>query len=125
MPGVVEIRTYELIAGSQDAFGQVFEEQVLPMLREWGHDVVHAGPSPHAPDSFILIRAYASEPERRAAQDAFYGSDAWRDGPRSEMLWHIRSFTSGVLPIAGDTLSLWRSELQAVPQVCRMDGVSA
>ena len=110
--GVVEIRTYELTAGSQDAFGRLFAEQVLPMLRERGHDVVHAGPSAHAADMFILVRAYTSEQDRRASQDAFYGSDAWRNGPRSEVLWLIRGFTSGVLPITAGTLLQWRSELQ-------------
>lgn len=27
----------------------------------------------------------------RASQSAFYGSAAWRDGPREEVLWRIES----------------------------------
>lgn len=37
--------------------------------------------------------------ERQARQDAFYGSDEWRNGPREAVLALIDSHTSGVLQL--------------------------
>lgn len=62
--------------------------------------MVHAGPSAHDVDGFVLIRAYASAAERAERQDAFYGSDAWRQGPRE-----------AVLPMGAATLEAWRRDL--------------
>lgn len=73
--------------------------------------MVHAGPSAHDVDGFVLIRAYASEAERAERQDAFYGSDAWRQGPREAVLATIKAYTSAVLPMGAATLEAWRREL--------------
>jgi len=61
------------------------------MLRRWGVDLVAYGPSPHDPNSYFLMRAYADDAERKASQDAFYGSDEWRSGPRQAILDCIES----------------------------------
>ncbi|HZE59320.1 MAG TPA: hypothetical protein VE085_02070 [Burkholderiales bacterium] len=45
-------------------------------------EVVAFGPSSHEPDAYFLIRAYAGLADRNAQQEAFYGSDAWKNGPR-------------------------------------------
>ena len=37
------------------------------------------------------MRAYADDSERQASQDAFYGSDEWRSGPRQAILDCIES----------------------------------
>lgn len=113
MTGVIEIRSYELKANAQAPFEALFREEVAPLLAAWGHRIVFAGRSLHGDDSFVLIRSYDSEDHRRASQDSFYSSDAWRNGPREAMLAMIDRFTSGVLPIAGDTLALWLAELSA------------
>jgi hypothetical protein len=60
-------------------------------------DVVAYGPSDHDRDSYFLIRAYRDVAERDASQDAFYGSDEWRNGPRQAVLAPIRHYTSVVL----------------------------
>lgn len=108
----IEVRTYELVADGRERLQRLFDDEVAPLLERWGHDVVHAGGSPHDPDSFILIRAYADEADRRTRQDAFYGSDDWRGGPREAMLALIGSYTSGVLPMSQETLATWRGELR-------------
>lgn len=112
----IEVRTYELVPGGFERLRSLFEAQVAPLLARWGHDVVHAGGSPHDPDSFILVRAYDDEADRRARQDAFYGSDDWRGGPREAMLALIGGYTSGVLPMSEETLAAWRRELGALRQ---------
>jgi hypothetical protein len=88
---LLEIRSYNLKPGTLDEFHRLVREQSVPMLRRWGVDLVAYGPSPHDPDSYFLMRAYADDTERQASQDAFYGSDEWRSGPRQAILDCIES----------------------------------
>jgi hypothetical protein len=98
MPGVIEIRTYKLKPGSGEAFHRTVVEESLPMLEGWGVEVVAFGPSLDDGDSYVLIRAYPSLEELRRSQDAFYGSDEWRKGPREAIVSRIESDFSVVLP---------------------------
>jgi hypothetical protein len=88
---LLEIRSYNLKPGTLDEFHRLVVEQSMPMLQRWGVDVVAYGPSPHDPDSYFLMRAYADDTERQASQHAFYGSDEWRSGPRQAVLDCIES----------------------------------
>ena len=47
----------------------------------------------------VPIRAFRDEPARLAAERDFYGSVAWREGPRDEILRHIESFHTVVLDV--------------------------
>ena len=100
----VEIRSYELERGTRDAFHALMTEQSVPMLRRWNVDVVAYGPSGHDRDSYFLIRAYRDVAERDASQDAFYGGDEWRNGPREAVLAPIRHYTSVVLMLDEATI---------------------
>lgn len=94
---LIELRVYTLVAGMRDAFDARFREQVLPMLREAGIDVVGAGPSLHDVDSYCLIRAFASLDARQAALDAFYGSEAWLSRQEEAVMAMIASYNTVVL----------------------------
>jgi NIPSNAP protein len=94
---LVEIRAYQLKPGAAAEFHAAVETLALPMLRDWGTDVVAYGPSAHAPDSYYLIRAYADLDDLNRRQDAFYGSDEWRGGPREAIVSRIESYLSTVL----------------------------
>ncbi|MBA3678149.1 MAG: NIPSNAP family protein [Sphingosinicella sp.] len=107
----VEIRSYELHAGRQAEFEQLFTRQVGPMMREWRIDVIYAGVSLHEEDTFVLIRAYPNVAERQASQEAFYGSSQWREGPRGAVLAAIASFTSAVIEVGDQTLAAMRADL--------------
>jgi hypothetical protein len=96
--GVIEIRTYKLKPGSGEAFHRTVVEESLPMLERWGVDVVAFGPSLDDDDSYYLIRSYPSLDEKQRSQDAFYGSDEWRYGPREAIVSRIESDISVVLP---------------------------
>lgn len=93
----VEIRSYELQPGMRDAFHALMRDQAIPMLGRWNVDVVAFGASPHDEDSYVLIRAYRDLGDRQVSQDAFYGSDEWRLGPREAILAPILHYTSVVL----------------------------
>ena len=97
MKRLVEIRSYKLKAGATAAFQNAFVTAAVPLLRQWGTDVVAFGPSPHEADTYYLIRSYASLEDLQARQDAFYGSDAWRKGPRESIVSLIESCLNTVL----------------------------
>ncbi len=104
MSGIVEIRSYNLVPGSREHFHRLVIEQSLPMLKRWNVDVVAFGPSPHDETSYYLIRAYMSLEDRQQSQNAFYGSEEWRQGPRDAILECIENSTSIVLRVDEPTL---------------------
>ena len=61
------------------------------MLKRWGVDVVRYGASPHNEASYYLMRAYSSLEDRQQSQDAFYGSDKWKLGPREPIIALIKN----------------------------------
>jgi hypothetical protein len=101
--GVVEIRSYRLKPGSGQAFHRLVVEESMPMLERWGVDVIAFGPSLDDEDLYVLVRGYASVEDLRRSQDAFYGSDEWREGPREPIVSLIESDISVVIP--ADSLS--------------------
>jgi hypothetical protein len=101
---VVEIRSYNLKPGTRARFHERFERESMPLLRDAKVDVVAYGPSLHDADSWFLLRAYASVADRQQSEDAFYGSDAWRNGPREATLADIESYTTVVVPLDDPTV---------------------
>ena len=101
---VVEIRSYNLKPGTRDRFHQLFLREALPMLRRWKVDVVAYGPSLHDSDTYYLMRAYSSVEERQRSEDAFYGSDEWKKGPREAILAGIDSYATTVIRVDEATL---------------------
>jgi hypothetical protein len=93
----VEIRAYNLKPGTRDEFHRLVVEESMPLLARRAMDVVAYGPSPHDDDSYYLLRAFASLEDRERQEDAFYGSEEWRQGPREAILAFIDSMTSVVI----------------------------
>jgi ketosteroid isomerase-like protein len=102
---VVEIRSYNLKPGTRDRFHQRFLSEALPMLERFKVDVVGYGPSLHDADSYYLMRSFASIEERERSEDAFYGSEEWRLGPREAVLADIDSYTTLVVRLDDATLA--------------------
>jgi hypothetical protein len=96
---VVEIRSYNLKPGTRRQFHERFERDLIPMLKRWKVDVVAYGPSTHDDNSWFLMRAFSSVEARQKSEDAFYGSDEWRNGPRDAVLGDIDSYTTIVLTL--------------------------
>lgn len=95
---VIEVRTYRLHPGSGAEFDRLFREEATPLLDRWGITVLWHGPSLDDPDSYLLVRAFGSTAEREIAEDDFYGSPEWRDGPREPVLSLIESYHTVVVP---------------------------
>jgi ketosteroid isomerase-like protein len=102
---IVEIRSYNLKPGTRERFHQKFLAEALPMLKRWQVDVVAYGPSLHDGDSYYLMRSFPSVGDRERSEDAFYGSDEWRLGPREAILADIASYTTVVVRLDDATLA--------------------
>jgi hypothetical protein len=100
----VEIRSYNLKPGTRQEFHLLFLEEAFPMLQRWKVDVVAYGASLHDQDSYFLMRRYNSLSQREESENAFYGSDEWRQGPRVSIIALIESYTEIVLELDDVTL---------------------
>lgn len=105
---LVEIRTYKLKPGHAGRFVAAMAD-ALPMVRASGMDVVAFGRSDHEHESFCLIRAYADRAQLVAQQDAFYGSAAWRQGPRQALVDCLEDYLNTLLWLAPDSIDALRS----------------
>jgi len=115
MKRLVEIRAYKLKPDTAGTFHGAVLAKAVPMLREWGTEVVAFGPSAHEPDTYYLIRAYDSLADLTTRQEAFYGSEAWRDGPRESIVPLIESYLSTVLWLSPESIDdLRRSNAAAI-----------
>lgn len=107
----VEIRSYKLHPNAGPAFERLFRERAEPMVRAYGMDIVAFGKSAHDENAYFLIRAFDSLAHLTQSEDDFYGSDAWRNGPREELLSHIESYQDTVLTLSAEAVDRLRADL--------------
>ena len=100
----IEIRSYTLKPGTRDQFHRLFLGQAFPMLKRWNVDVVAYGPSLHDQTSYYLMRSYDNLVQREESENAFYGSDEWKQGPREAIVALIENYTEIVLELDDVTL---------------------
>jgi hypothetical protein len=99
-PGeVMEILTLDIKPGRRDEFHKVYETQSLPLLKKWSFDVVAYGPSLHDANSYYVIRRFKSLEDREKSEDAFYGSDDWKRGPRDTIMGLVEHFAYTVVSV--------------------------
>jgi hypothetical protein len=108
MSNFVEIRSYNLKPGTRDEFHRLFLEEAFPMLKRWNVDVVSYGPSLHDENSYYLMRRFDSLSQRDDSENAFYGSEEWRKGPREAIVALIENYTEVVLELDETTLQRLR-----------------
>jgi ketosteroid isomerase-like protein len=101
---VVEIRSYNLKPGTRQRYHERLVRDALPLLARSKVDVVSFGPSMHDDNSYFLMRAYPDLAERQKSEDAFYGSDEWKNGIRDAVLADIENYTTIVRPVDETTL---------------------
>jgi hypothetical protein len=97
---ILEIRTYRLRPGTITEFVQIMRDHALPLLAAAGIRVVGCGASLVAEDGHeeaYLMRAFESVAQRDSQEEAFYGSDAWRQGPREAILSRIENYHTIVI----------------------------
>jgi hypothetical protein len=97
---ILEIRTYRLAPGTRDGFVDAMATRAVPLLEEAGIRVVAHGPSLADEDGHeeaYLIRAFPSLEVRDQQEESFYGSEAWRSGPREAIVTPIESYHTIVI----------------------------
>ena len=104
---LLEIRTYRVRRGQQARLGDRMTA-ASPLLHRYEIDVVWMGPSVADDQHYILLRSFESLERREALEDAFYGSDEWRSGPREAIVSRIENSISVVIP-SGDLHTAERS----------------
>ena len=109
----VEVRSYNLKPGESNEFHRLFLEEAHPLLRRWNVDVVAYGPSLHDENTYYLMRGFDSLSQREESEDSFYGSEAWRKGPREQILALIENYTEIVLALEDITVQGLRKDLKA------------
>lgn len=85
----VEFLQYTLHQGAGDDFHKIMLNISAPLHAAAGVDVVTYGQSGHDPDSYILVRAFEDLEKREQELSAFYRSEAWRKGPREDIIERI------------------------------------
>lgn len=97
---ILEIRTYRIAEGRLDEFVEV-SQRARRLVEQFGIDVVYAGPSlvPDEGEHAVLIRSFSSLAERDRQETEFYGSEAWRNGPRAALLAPIVSYHTVILDV--------------------------
>ena len=105
---LIEVRTYKLMPGCAERFVDAVQD-VLPMVRASGMDVVAFGRSDHEHESFYLIRAFDSRKQLVAQQEAFYGSSAWREGPRQGLVDCLDDYLNTLLWLPEDAVEALRA----------------
>jgi len=108
---LIEVRSYRLKPDCTDRFVTAVRV-ALPLVRASGMDVVAFGRSDHEEESFFLIRAFDSREQLVAQQDAFYGSDVWRQGPREELVGCLDTYLNTLLWLPEDAVEALRANHQ-------------
>ncbi|SCW87318.1 NIPSNAP protein [Paenibacillus tianmuensis] len=104
MSRVIEILLYTLKPGTGGEFHRIMQEISVPLHRKVGMDVVAYGNSLHDPDAYYLIRSYDSLDHLGSSQDAFYKSEAWRNGPRVDIIERISTSLKSVVSLSPEAI---------------------
>lgn len=97
MKHLVEIRTYQLTPGSAAEFARLVREESAPLHAAWDMDVIAFGISEGSDNGFYLIRAFRDAEHLQRAQEAFYASPEWRQGPREAIVSRIVSDANALM----------------------------
>ena len=97
MTRLLELRTYRLKPGTLEAFHDAVHTKAVPMLKAKGMDVVAYGKSDHEEETYYLVRSFTNRESLEREQAAFYGSNDWRSGPRSELVDRIETYMNTLI----------------------------
>jgi hypothetical protein len=107
---MIEILTLNLKPGTRDKFHEVYITESLPLQRKWHIEVLANGPSLHNENGYWVVRSFKSLEDMQKSEDAFYGSEDWKKGPRTAILSMIDNLSTIV--ISADTLKEWANNLK-------------
>jgi NIPSNAP len=112
---LVEIRTYSLKPGALEEFHTAMVQHAAPLVRAAGMDIVAFGKSVHEQETYFLARAYADYEQLKAQQDAFYSSEAWKQGPRALLVSRIETYLNTLIWLSTESIEDMRRLNSANP----------
>jgi hypothetical protein len=74
---VIEVRIYTIHEGKREEFVKLYDEVLLPAQRRFGLEVLGQFTSLDDDNTFVWLRRFDNQEERRRKWDEFYGSDLW------------------------------------------------
>jgi hypothetical protein len=103
---VIEVRIYTIHKGKRDEFVKLYDEVLLPAQQRFGLDVLGQFVSLEDNQTFVWLRRFENEEERRRKWDEFYGSDLWKNelGPIANPLMEDSSNVIAVEPTPGSAI---------------------
>ena len=110
MTKFVEILLYTLRSGTGDEFHTIMQTASVPLHRSIGMDVVAYGKSTHDSDAYYLIRSFDDLRHLEISQEALYTSDAWRNGPRADIVARITASLKSVVPMNAEAVDALRQD---------------
>lgn len=106
MKHLIEFRSYQLHPGMRQTFAELMQHQSLALLRKHGQQVLLAQASADGSDSYLLVRRYLNLNQRQLAQQAFYSSADWQEGPRNAILACILTSTDCLVELDQTSFAL-------------------
>ncbi|MGH3739073.1 MAG: NIPSNAP family protein [Micromonosporaceae bacterium] len=100
---VIELRIYTIHEGKRDEFVKLYDEVLLPAQRKYGMNILGQFTSLDDDNTFVWLRRYDSQEERRRKWDEFYGSDLWQKelGPVANALMKDSTNVIAIEPTPG------------------------
>lgn len=106
---VVEIILYQLKPGTGHAFHQIMENVSVPLHHEASLEILTFGNSLHREDAYFLIRVFDSFDQMPLSLNRFYGSDGWKNGPKSNILGSIKTSSKSVMLLGEAAVNILKS----------------
>jgi len=79
-----ELRQYTIVPGHRDEWVRLMEEEIIPFQVAKGMVILGSWVTEQDETTYIWLRRFKDEEERKALYDAVYQSDHWKNtiGPR-------------------------------------------
>jgi hypothetical protein len=106
-PGLFELRFYTAHPGRRDELARYMDEVVIPFNTARGVDVIASFIDEEHEDTYVWIRRFDDEADRKSRYAAIYGDPEWSDviGPVvMELMVLERAVVTRAIPTPGSTL---------------------
>jgi len=74
-----ELRQYKCQPGSRDAFVEVMEREIIPMMVEAGMVIIGSWVAEEDETSYVWLRRFKDDADRKRLYRAVYETDRWKN----------------------------------------------
>jgi hypothetical protein len=95
---LLEMRLFRVHPGTRDEFHRISHEGTVPLMRRFGIDVLAYGPAVNNDDTYYLLRAFATEDQRKEQARTLYASPEWENEFDAPVMGMIDDYRITVMP---------------------------